>query len=88
MSTLSDNLRNAVAYEVAKISVRHTLLLEADVVEEIAALVTAAVLEELASREEEMREAAPAEETSSSRDECTLRIMEYTEAAGDLRGKP
>lgn len=87
MSPLAENLKSASAYEVQKVVAREMVSLGEDTVDAIAAAVTAVVLEELASREEQAREGASHEPDTSSRDECTLRIVEYTEAAWNLRGQ-
>lgn len=84
MSALAENVKHAAAYELAKFA-HLRIPIDSTEVDTLAALVSAAVLEELASREEECREVSPKGETTTSRDECAVRAMEYTEAAKALR---
>lgn len=87
MSPLAENLKAAAVYEAAKVAAREWATADDQIVDTIATAVTATVLEELVSREEQAREGASHGPDMSSRDECTLRIVEYAEAARNLRGQ-
>jgi hypothetical protein len=85
MSQLGDNLKNAAAYEVAKVATDRKVTLADDDIDALAAQITSVVLEELTSRELHGRELASREETTNTWAEHSVRIDEYAEAARDLR---
>jgi hypothetical protein len=85
MTPLAQNLHDAAAYAVAETVATGLISIDNEGVNAIAAAVVVAVLDDLASREEQCREVTPKGETTNSRDECSLRVMEYRSAADELR---
>lgn len=85
MTPLAQNLQEAATYAVAETTATGLISIDNEGVSAIAAAVVVAVLDELASREEQCREVTPKGETTNSRDECSLRIMQYRGAADELR---
>lgn len=83
--SLGESLHNAVTYAVAKAAAGQQIKLEDDAVDAISVAAVVTVLEELASREEWIREATPRDEMGHVKDGLSLRIMEYQSAASELR---
>lgn len=84
MNELADALREAAATAIAKHS-GGLPFLNAHAVDAFSRAATAAVLEELASREHHTWEITGPQEPSRTADECALREAEYREAAALLR---
>jgi hypothetical protein len=87
MSNLGGNLRLAAEYAVAKTVAVGLISCDDAAVQAIAREVTATVLDELASREEHIREVSPRNEQTTTKDECSARILDYRTAINDLRAE-
>jgi hypothetical protein len=86
IGSLGGTLMTAAEYAVAKVVSVGLISCDDDAVRELARETTKAVLGELISREEWLREVAPKDEITTSRDENSLRIMDYQTAVNDLGG--
>ncbi len=84
--TLTESLVAAAEYAVAKVIALGMLSCDDGAVRELARESTKAILDELRSREQQLLEVAPSGETTTSRDEHAIRVMEYGGVVKDLGG--
>lgn len=83
--SLAEQLHDAAAYAAAKAEAVGQAWVDKENIDALSRAIVAAVLDELASREEELQQIAPRVERMTSREECAVRIMDYRGAAEELR---
>lgn len=85
---LTSVLVAAAEYGVAKAVALGLLSCDDEAVRVIARGATRSIVEELAAREEHLREVTPADEVGASRDECAVRASDFRRVAADLADNP
>jgi len=83
--SLAEQLHDAATYAAAKAEATGQVWVDKENIDALSRAIVAAVLVELADREEVLQELAPLEERMTSREECAVRVMDYRGAAEELR---